>query len=65
MKHAAILGSLLSLFVLLTLPLLHLGGLASAWVGQFGITAGTVGWFVCAPFWLAVARRPNVEGEAQ
>lgn len=53
MRHAAILGSLLSLALLLLLQFMHLVGLASAGAGQLGITVGTVGWFACAPFWLA------------
>lgn len=59
MRVAAILGSLLSLAIVLLLQLMHLGGHASAWAGQLGITLGTIGWFACAPFWLA---RPNGDG---
>ena len=31
---------------------LHAAGLASAEAGQFGILAGTIGWFATAPFWI-------------
>ena len=44
--------SVAALVVLFALPTLHAAGLASAEAGQFGILAGTIGWFATAPFWI-------------
>ena len=52
MRTILIAISLAALVVLFVGPTLHAMGLASADVGQYGILAGTVGWFATAPFWI-------------
>jgi len=44
--------SLAALAVLFLGPTLHAAGAASPEVGRHAILAGTIGWFVTAPFWV-------------
>ncbi|MHA1563693.1 MAG: hypothetical protein ACTSX7_00150 [Alphaproteobacteria bacterium] len=44
--------SLASLGILFAGPVLHAAGIAPPEVGQYGIFAGTAGWFVTSPFWM-------------
>ncbi len=52
MRTVLIAISLTALAVLVAAPTLHATGLAAREVGQYGIMAGTVGWFATAPFWI-------------
>jgi len=52
MRAVAICLSALGLIVLLALPAMQVGGLASAEFARWGIRIGTVLWFATAPLWM-------------
>ena len=52
MRTILMMISAAALIVLFAGPTLHAAGLVSAEAGQYGILAGTVGWFATAPFWV-------------
>ncbi len=52
MRKVLMVISFVALVVLFVGPTLHAAGLAQPEIGQYGILAGTVGWFATAPFWI-------------
>ena len=52
MRKVLIVVSLAALGMLFVGPVLHAAGIAPPEVSQYGILAGTAGWFATAPFWM-------------